>query len=197
MAGRLKGKVALVTAAGQGIGRAIAEAFVAEGARVVATDLDVGKLSDLTGAEHRKLDVRSTAAVESLAVESDLDLVWLPLVPFESPRIPDPHRSGSVFPGRDVTLELEILERVVLGADRQAVLGWIGRDSVGDRPRGQDAVVLEAQIPVQARGVVFLDHESRLLGGARRLLPAARLRGLAEAALGAVGGEPLGRGHRL
>jgi len=39
MANRLQGKVALITAAGQGIGRAIAEAFIAEGAGVVATDL--------------------------------------------------------------------------------------------------------------------------------------------------------------
>ena len=67
MAGRLKGKVALVTAAGQGIGRAIAAAFAAEGARVIATDLDAGKLKGLRAAERRTLDVRSTAAVEALA----------------------------------------------------------------------------------------------------------------------------------
>jgi 2-keto-3-deoxy-L-fuconate dehydrogenase len=67
MAGRLKGKVALVTAAGQGIGRAIAAAFAAEGAKVIATDLDAGKLKGLRGAERRALDVRSTAAVEALA----------------------------------------------------------------------------------------------------------------------------------
>ena len=67
MTRRLEGKLALVTAAGQGIGRAIAEAFVAEGAGVIATDLDEEKLQDLVGAERRKLDVRSTAAVEALA----------------------------------------------------------------------------------------------------------------------------------
>jgi 2-keto-3-deoxy-L-fuconate dehydrogenase len=69
MAARLKGKVALVTAAGQGIGRAIAAAFAAEGANVIATDLDAGKLKGLRGAVRCALDVRSTAAVDVLAKE--------------------------------------------------------------------------------------------------------------------------------
>ena len=70
MAGRLNGKSAVVTAAGQGIGRAIAEAFVREGARVFATDLDPAKLKGLDGAEPRKLDVLSSEAVEALARET-------------------------------------------------------------------------------------------------------------------------------
>ncbi|MFG1341225.1 SDR family oxidoreductase [Xanthobacter autotrophicus] len=68
MAGRLQGKTALLTAAGQGIGRAIAEAFVREGASVIATDLDTAKLEGFPGAAH-KLDVRSTEAVAALAKE--------------------------------------------------------------------------------------------------------------------------------
>jgi 2-keto-3-deoxy-L-fuconate dehydrogenase len=63
----LKGKLALVTAAGQGIGRAIAEAFIAEGAEVIATDLDAAKLKDLKKAKLFALDVRSSEAVNALA----------------------------------------------------------------------------------------------------------------------------------
>ena len=63
---RLAGKTALLTAAGAGIGRATAEAFAAEGARVIATDLNEAGLAGLKG-ETRKLDVRSTEAVEALA----------------------------------------------------------------------------------------------------------------------------------
>jgi 2-keto-3-deoxy-L-fuconate dehydrogenase len=68
MSHRLEGKVALLTAAAAGIGRATAEAFHAEGAKVIATDLDVSKLAGLSG-DLRKLDVRATEAVESLAKE--------------------------------------------------------------------------------------------------------------------------------
>ncbi len=67
MAGRLKGKIAVVTAAGQGIGRAIAEAFVAEGATVYASDLDKAKLEGLAKAKKARLDVLSTRAVEAYA----------------------------------------------------------------------------------------------------------------------------------
>jgi len=68
MAGRLAGKVALLTAAAAGIGRATAEAFAAEGAKVIATDLNLDGLKGLAS-EVRQLDVRSSEAVAALARE--------------------------------------------------------------------------------------------------------------------------------
>lgn len=66
MTDRLKGKNALITAAGQGIGRAIAEAFIAEGASVIATDLAEDKLARLKTKKSCKLDVRSQSDIEAL-----------------------------------------------------------------------------------------------------------------------------------
>ncbi len=66
MAGRLAGKTALVTAAGQGMGRACAVQMAAEGAKVYATDVKPELLADLDGVANivtRKLDVMDDAAV--------------------------------------------------------------------------------------------------------------------------------------
>ena len=67
MSGRLAGKTALITAAGQGIGRASAEAFLREGARVIATDLAADKLAGLDGAETAALDVLDAAQIAAAA----------------------------------------------------------------------------------------------------------------------------------
>ena len=66
---RLKGKKAVLTASGQGIGRAVAEAFVREGAIVIATDVNEKLLEGLQGAATRRLDVTDDAAVKALAKE--------------------------------------------------------------------------------------------------------------------------------
>jgi 2-keto-3-deoxy-L-fuconate dehydrogenase len=69
MSNRLQGKVALVTAAGQGIGRAIAEAFIAEGAAVIATDVVEDKVKGLKAKKSTKLDVRAQDNIDALATE--------------------------------------------------------------------------------------------------------------------------------
>ena len=66
MSTTLAGKIALITGAGAGIGRATAEAFLGEGARVIATDRDPAAMAGLT-AEQRALDVTDPAAVSALA----------------------------------------------------------------------------------------------------------------------------------
>ncbi|HYG42899.1 MAG TPA: SDR family oxidoreductase [Bordetella sp.] len=67
MPGRLEGKAAFVTAAGQGIGRATALAFAREGARVVAADVNPQALSGLEGCTALVLDVTDAAAVRRVA----------------------------------------------------------------------------------------------------------------------------------
>ena len=79
MAGRLVGKRALVTAAAQGIGRATAQAFAAEGASVLATDVAEAKLAPLADAliATRRLDVTDDNAIAALAAElGPLDVLF-------------------------------------------------------------------------------------------------------------------------
>lgn len=79
--GRLAGKTALVTAAGQGIGRGVAAKFAAEGASVVATDISEALLQELSSESGGSiktlmLDVRQDSAVEGVCAEVKPDILF-------------------------------------------------------------------------------------------------------------------------
>jgi 2-keto-3-deoxy-L-fuconate dehydrogenase len=80
MAGRLEGKTAFITAAGQGMGRAAAIAFARQGARVWASDMNaksVGELEGKDGIKARQLDVTDEAAIAKLAKEvGEIDVLF-------------------------------------------------------------------------------------------------------------------------
>jgi 2-keto-3-deoxy-L-fuconate dehydrogenase len=66
---RLRNKIAVVTAAGQGIGRASAELFAKEGARVIAVDVNAATLATLTGMETHRVDLTDGDAIKALSIE--------------------------------------------------------------------------------------------------------------------------------
>jgi 2-keto-3-deoxy-L-fuconate dehydrogenase len=77
--GRLTGKTALLTAAGQGIGRASALAMAREGARVIATDVNEAALAELAsaGLQTRRLDVRDPASIAAaVAAAGPIDVLF-------------------------------------------------------------------------------------------------------------------------
>lgn len=76
----LSGKIVLITAAAQGIGRASVEAFARAGASVIATDINASLLAELDGTDNvttRVLDVLSDAAVrEAVAEIGHIDVLF-------------------------------------------------------------------------------------------------------------------------
>ena len=68
--GRLNGKIIVLSAAAQGIGRASALAFAKEGARVYATDINLEKLKEIESPDRisvHKLDVTDRKAIDEFA----------------------------------------------------------------------------------------------------------------------------------
>lgn len=72
---RLKGKKILITAAGQGIGRASAEACIREGAEVFATDRDAGLLAGLD-CETYALDALDPASIQAGVAKADPEVLF-------------------------------------------------------------------------------------------------------------------------
>ena len=78
---RLEGKNIIVTAAAQGIGRATALAFAQEGAKVIATDINYGKIKELedlhSNLQTRELDATNKERVEAFAASvNEIDVLF-------------------------------------------------------------------------------------------------------------------------
>jgi len=106
--------------------------------------------------------------------------------------VPHDHRAGAVVAGGDHALEVGVLEGMVLGPHREALLLRIQGGALRHRPAREGAGDLEAQVVVEPPRRVLLHHEAA--GSARprgrgRVLPAERLRCASGIALAAVGLE--------
>ena len=78
---RLEGKNIIVTAAAQGIGRATALTFAQEGAKVIATDINYGKIKELedlhSNLQTRELDATNKERVEAFAASvNEIDVLF-------------------------------------------------------------------------------------------------------------------------
>ena len=123
-------------------------------------------------------------------MEDDHDLRVAPLLDLEGAAVEDPHRARAVVAGGDLAVEVEVLERVILGAHGEVVALRVGRNALRDGPAGERPLVLEAQVPVhRARRVLLHDEAQRSfrLGGLSR-----RFRGRFEVAFGPVGVQAVG-----
>src|SRR5450755_965693 len=102
------------------------------------------------------VDERVSVRAVLLAAQNCDDLFSLaPLFEFVGAGIPDVDVATAVFTLRDVALEAAVLERVVLCLYREMILPIVGRDTFRQCPTHEYTIVLEAEIPVQSRGVVL------------------------------------------
>ena len=95
----------------------------------------------------------------AFAVEGHLHFLRLELVDLVRARVPHLHLARAVLPARDLPREGQVLERMVLGADREVVLPGVGGDALRHRPGREHAVALQTEIPVQGAGPVLLDDK--------------------------------------
>jgi 2-keto-3-deoxy-L-fuconate dehydrogenase len=119
---RLEGKRVLVTAAGQGIGRASAIAMAAEGAQVFATDVNMDALSSLSGMETFVLDARSDDSVNAGVARANPDVLF---------NCAGFVHHGSVLDATDDDLDfaLDLNVRSMLRTIRAALPGMLTRGS--------------------------------------------------------------------
>ena len=140
------------------------------------------------------------AAVQALAFEAELEVavgqgLLGGLRAFRGPvaAVPDLDGAAAVLALGDGALEVAVAERVVLDLDGEALVVRVERRAAGDGPGLEDAAELEAEVEMQAGGVVLLDDVAGAVGRADGAA-AVGLGGLLEVALGAVAVEAFGHG---
>src|ERR1700720_1315915 len=132
------------------------------------------------------------AAVQTLSLQHELEItaskrfLWR-LVAFGLPisAVPELHRPAAIFARGDRSLEVPIIERVILDLDREPFVMGIERRAAGHSPRFKDTIELKPKIVMQPRCRVLLDDEPPAIGGGELRL-AIWLRSLGEISLRAV-----------
>ena len=142
MAVSLKGKTVLITAAGQGIGRASALAFAAEGASVIATDINdeaLKTLSGMAGITAKRLDVLDTEAVNALVAQTGDIGVLFNCAGFV--------HSGSILEASDEDFDfaMNLNVRSMIRTIRAALPGMLAR--------GSGAIINVASVASSIRGL--------------------------------------------
>ncbi len=136
---RLDGKTVFATAAAQGIGRATVERMAAEGARVIATDINIAPLEGAEGLEVRQLDVTDTDAVNAAVAEAgQVDILF---------NCAGVVHAGSVLEARHSDLEFAFALNV------RAMFDTIRAVLPGMLERGQGSIVNIASVASSVVGV--------------------------------------------
>ncbi len=121
-------------------------------------------------------------ALQPLAVEDDLKVAFLQALMRIGPglglpiaAVPQHHRAAAILAFWDRPLEVAVVERVVLHLHGEPAVMRVDRRAFGHRPGLERPVELQAEVVVQARGVMLLDHEPQKVGGLDLLLAKSRI----------------------
>src|SRR6267143_846892 len=100
-------------------------------------------------------------AFQLLTFEQHVVLSWLPQLEDVCALIPDLDGPGPILSLRDRPLEVKIAQWMIGHLDRQSFDARLCRWTLGDCPALQNPIKFKPEIPVESRGIVFLNHEAK------------------------------------